>query len=74
MFIPDNPIQPEEVDVHYMIEDVISALPKYLDRGYSLVIEPFSTDQGQCAVLQDSRGTRLGILEKPIESDLSVRH
>lgn len=71
---PRYPDLPDNADVHYLIEDTLSALPRYLKQGYSIAIEPFSTDKGMCAVLQDERGTRLGILERPIESDQTIRH
>ncbi len=74
MQIPDNPALPEDMDIHYLIEDRLSALPKYLRQGYSIAIEPFSTDEGTCAILQDEQGVRLGILERPIEGNRAIRH
>ncbi len=74
MQMPNNPLLPEDMDIHHLIEDTLSALPKYLHQGYSIVIEPFSTNDGTCAVLQDEQGTRLGILERPIETDRTIRH
>lgn len=74
MQIPDRPTLPEDMDIHYMIEDKLSALPKYLHHGYSIAVEPFTTEDGRCAVLQDPSGTRLGILERPIQTDQTVRH
>ncbi len=65
---------PDDVEIHYIVEDKLSALPDYLHQGYSIAIEPFSTDDGMCAVLQDAHGTRLGILERAIETDRAVRH
>ena len=74
MQMPSNSTPSNDVDIHYLIEDTLSALPKYLRQGYSLAVEPFPTDQGTCAVLQDANGTRLGILERPIETDQSIRN
>ncbi|HET8842969.1 MAG TPA: hypothetical protein VFN35_16010 [Ktedonobacteraceae bacterium] len=74
MQVPENPTLPVNADIHYLVEDRLSALPKYIQRGYSIAIEPFSTESGMCAVLQDERGNRIGILERPIETDQTVRH
>jgi hypothetical protein len=78
---PNNPTPQDEVDIHlndvdihYLVEDKLSALPAYLRQGYSIAIEPFPTDDGKCAVLQDAHGTRLGILERAIETDQTIRH
>jgi len=68
------PILPENADIHHFIEDTLSDLPKYINWGYSIAIEPFSTERGMCAVLQDERGNRIGILERSIETDQTVRH
>jgi predicted enzyme related to lactoylglutathione lyase len=68
-----QPNLPNGVDIHYLVEDTLSALPKYLHQGYSIAVEPFSTDDGTCAVLQDEQGNRLGILERPIEADQGNR-
>lgn len=70
----DQPILPDHVDIHYLVEDTLEALPKYIHQGYSLAVEPFPTEDGMCAVVQDEQGTRLGILERPIETDPTVRH
>lgn len=68
------PLLPENADVHYLIEDTLEALPKYIQRGYSIAIEPFPTEKGMCAVVQDEQGNRLGILDRPIETDQTIRH
>ena len=68
------PDLPENADIHHLIEDKLSALPGYIRRGYSLAIEPFATESGMCAVLQDEQGRRIGILERPIKADPTVRH
>ena len=74
MQVPDYPILPDNADIHYLVEDTLSALPKYIHRGYSIAIEPFPTESGMCAVIQDEDGTRIGILERPIETDQTIRH
>lgn len=74
MQLPSYPDLPENADIHYLVEDTLEALPRYIHQGYSLAIAPFSTDSGMCAVLQDEEGTRIGILERPIETDRRIRH
>jgi hypothetical protein len=74
MQLPSYPSLPDNADIHYLVEGTLSDLPNYIHQGYSIAIEPFSTDSGMCAVLQDEHGTRLGILERPIETDKSIRH
>lgn len=74
MQVPEHPVLPDNMDIHYLIEDSLSALPKYLHQGYSIAVEPFSTEEGTCAVLQDEHGVRLGILERPIETDQRIKH
>lgn len=74
MQMPGNPTVPDDMDNHHLVEDMLSALPKYLHLGYSIAIEPFPTDEGTYAVLQDEHGTRLGILERVIETDQAIRH
>jgi hypothetical protein len=74
MQLPSYPELPENADIHYLVEDKLSALPRYIHQGYSIAIEPFPTESGMCAVLQDEQGTRIGILERPIVGDPKVRH
>lgn len=69
----NDPALPNPVEVHSVVEDVISALPKYVRQGYTIAIEPFDISMGKCAVVQDSSGTRLCILDKTsAEFDLVV--
>jgi hypothetical protein len=72
--MPKEPILPDDMDIHYLVEGSLSSLSKYLHQGYSIAVEPFLTEEGTCAVLQDEHGVRLGILERPIETDKKIRH
>lgn len=63
LFLGD-PVLMERIEVHAVIEDVLTSLPRYLEQDYSIVIEPFETSQGRCAVLQDSLGNRLCIFDR----------
>lgn len=62
LFLGD-PALSERIEVHAVIEDALASLPRYLERDYSIVVEPFETSQGRCAILQDSLGNRLCIFE-----------
>src|SRR5579883_1976561 len=63
VFFLGDPALPERVEVHAVIEDELASLPRYLERDYSIVIEPFETSRGRCAVLQDALGNRLCIVD-----------
>lgn len=64
---------PQRIEVHAVVEDTLTSLPLYLRQDYSIVIEPFATSQGRCAVLQDLEGNRLCILERRGSSVGAVR-
>ena len=59
-----DPSLPHPVEVHQIVEDGISELPKYIHQGYTIAIEPFEISIGKCAVVEDTFGTRLGVLDK----------
>jgi lactoylglutathione lyase len=56
--------QTSQVEAHFVVEDVISALPAYIEQGYTIAIEPFDITIGKCAVIQDTAGTRICIFDK----------
>ncbi len=64
VFFLGDPALPERIEVHAVIEDALASLPRYLEQDYSIVIEPFETSKGRCAVLQDALGNRLCIVER----------
>ena len=61
-----DPSLSSPVEVHQVVEDEISELPKYIHRGYTIAIEPFEISIGTCAVIEDTSGTRLCVFEKAI--------
>jgi hypothetical protein len=61
----NGPMHVGRIDVHAIVEDLISALPRYVHQGYSIAVEPFLLGKGKCAVIQDATGQRIGILERP---------
>jgi predicted enzyme related to lactoylglutathione lyase len=48
-------------EVYYQVDDVATALEKYVYQGCTVLSEPFETRLGRGAVLQDPFGTRLCI-------------
>lgn len=56
--------QTSQVEAHFVVEDVISALPVYIEQGYTIAVEPFDITIGKCAVIQDAAGTRICIFDK----------
>ena len=58
-----NPDIPSSVEVHYLVDDVVTAVATYLAQGCHLLVEPFDIAIGKCAVIADPFGTRLCILD-----------
>ena len=56
--------QTSQVEAHFVVEDVISALPAYIEQGYTIAVEPFDITIGKCAVIQDAAGTRICVFDK----------
>jgi len=54
---------PDQVDVHYLVDDVIDAVRFLEQRGCVIVAEPFDIAIGKCAVLCDPFGISLSILD-----------
>jgi predicted enzyme related to lactoylglutathione lyase len=51
-------------EIHYLVDDVISAIQKYAEQGCVVVIQPFDTHLGKCAVIKDPFGIQFFILDK----------
>jgi hypothetical protein len=64
VFLLSDPLLTCQIEIHRLVEDTLSALPKYIHRGYTLAVEPFRVSAGRCAVIQDSCGTRICLFEK----------
>ena len=58
-----NPDIPSRVEVHYLVENVISAVQTLAAKGCRILVEPFDIAIGKCAVIEDPFGTRLCILD-----------
>jgi hypothetical protein len=64
VFLLKDPLLHCQIEIHRLIEETLSALPRYIHRGYTLAVEPFRVSAGRCAVIQDSCGTRICLFEK----------
>lgn len=58
-----NPDIPSRVEVHYLVEDAVSAVQTLQTKGCRILVEPFDIAIGKCAVIEDPFGTRLCILD-----------
>jgi len=58
-----SPDIPSNVEVHYLVDDVIAAVDTYKNQGCGILVEPFDIAIGKCAVIADPFGTRLCILD-----------
>jgi lactoylglutathione lyase len=54
---------PSEVEVHYLVDDVVEATEAFVAGGCQMLVEPFDIVIGKCAVIADPFGTRLCILD-----------
>lgn len=59
-----DPDMPGQVEVHYLVDDVLTAVQKYTAQGCKVLAEPFDVRMGRCAVIQDPFGIRLCIVDK----------
>ena len=57
------PDMPSPVEVHYLVDDVISAVQTLATKGCQILVQPFDIAIGKCAVIKDPFGTRLCILD-----------
>ena len=58
-----NPDIPSRVEVHYLVEDAVSAVQTLQTKGCRVLVEPFDIAIGKCAVIEDPFGTWLCILD-----------
>ena len=61
--VHNSPDIPSNVEVHYLVDDVVIAVTNYAAKGCDVLIEPFDIAIGKCAVIADPFGTRLCILD-----------
>lgn len=54
---------PSRVEVHYLVDDVVTAVQHLAAHACKILVEPFDITIGKCAVIEDPFGTRLCILD-----------
>jgi catechol 2,3-dioxygenase-like lactoylglutathione lyase family enzyme len=54
---------PPDVHVHYLVDDVITAVATFGDRGAVVRTAPFDIGVGRCAVLEDPFGNAVCVLD-----------
>ncbi len=54
---------PSRVEVHYLVDDVVSAVQVLAGKGCDVLVGPFDIVIGKCAVIKDPFGIRLCILD-----------
>jgi predicted enzyme related to lactoylglutathione lyase len=59
----NDPNIPSSVEVHYLVDDVVTAVEHFTKQGCYVLVAPFDITIGKCAVIKDPFGTRLCILD-----------
>ncbi len=54
---------PSRVEVHYLVDNVISAVETFEQQGCRVRVAPFDIPIGKCAVIEDPFGTTLCVLD-----------
>ncbi len=54
---------PHKVEVHYLVDDVVSAVRTCQEKGCRMIAPPFDVLIGKCAVIEDPFGTTLCLLD-----------
>ena len=54
---------PHKVEVHYLVDDVVSALKSYAEKGCRVIAQPFDVLVGKCAVIEDPFRTTICLLD-----------
>jgi predicted enzyme related to lactoylglutathione lyase len=58
-----DPSIPPEASVHYLVDDVISAVHYLAAQGCTILVEPFEITIGRCAAVADPFGNTLHLLD-----------
>jgi predicted enzyme related to lactoylglutathione lyase len=58
-----DPGIPSRVEVHYLVDDVSSAVKVLAEKGCAVLVQPFDIPIGMCAVIEDPFGTRMCLLD-----------
>jgi|SRR5579859_4110339 len=59
----NDPAIPSSVEVHYLVDNVVSAVAHLAAQGCQILVAPFPITIGNCAVIRDPFGTRLCMLD-----------
>ena len=59
----DNADMPKDINVHYLVDDVLKAIDHFAAQGCIIRQPPFEIVIGKCAVLEDPFGNTLAILD-----------
>lgn len=59
----NDPAIPSSVEVHYLVDDVVTAVEHLTMQGCRVLVAPFDITIGKCAAIEDPFGTRLCILD-----------
>ena len=54
---------PNKVEVHYLVDDVVTAVNSYAEKGCRVLVAPFDVLIGKCAVIQDPFETTICLLD-----------
>ena len=54
---------PPDANVYYLVDDVVTAVAAYRERGCAVRTPPFEVPVGQCAILQDQYGNAVGVID-----------
>ena len=55
---------PHQVEVHYLVDDVVGAVKTCREQGCRVIEPPFDVLIGKCAVIEDPFGTTLCLLDQ----------
>jgi predicted enzyme related to lactoylglutathione lyase len=59
----NDPNIPSQVEVHYLVDDVVLAVETLRQNGCRIIEEPFDIAIGKCIVIRDPFGTLMCILD-----------
>lgn len=59
----NDPNIPSQVEVHYLVDDVVSAVEIFRQNGCEIIEAPFDIAIGKCIVIRDPFGTLMCILD-----------
>lgn len=63
LVLHNDPQIPSSAEVHYLVDDVVTAVVHFAEQGCQILIAPFDITIGKCAVIRNPFGSRLCILD-----------